>query len=187
MPGDSIEHPRQPLQGGQALPTVGVPHEELPALSLPLATTTGGQPPPVGTPDHAPDGPVMSREPQELRALGDLPHRDVAIFPTADQARAIRAPGHAQDPGRVRLSDPLVGRVPSGPQSRSKRLAVSPCMPRTHSPRSTSHSRSVPSSLPLSRWRLSGVKASPFTAAACPCSTVEEIPAFPCHSRIVWS
>src|SRR5258708_9796619 len=52
MPGDCIEHTRQPLQGGQALPTVGIPHEELPALS---ATTTGGQPPAVGTPDHAPD------------------------------------------------------------------------------------------------------------------------------------
>src|SRR2546429_2147002 len=62
MPGDGIEHTRQPLQGGQALPTVGIPHEELPALS---ATTTGGQPPPVGTPDHAPDGPVMFREPLE--------------------------------------------------------------------------------------------------------------------------
>src|SRR5207245_1014646 len=60
-------------------------------------------------------------------------------------------------------------------------------MTRTHSPRSTSHSSIVPSSLPLSRWRLSGVKASPFTAASCPCSTVKELPAFPCHSRIVWS
>src|SRR5438067_2858067 len=60
-------------------------------------------------------------------------------------------------------------------------------MTRTHCPPSTSHSRIVPSSLPLSSWRLSGVKASPFTAAACPCSTVEELPAFPCHSRIVWS
>src|SRR5438445_10315928 len=109
MPGDCIEHTRQSLQGGQALPTVGIPREELPALSLPLATTTGGQPPPVGTPDHAPDGPVMSREAQELRALGGLPHRDVPIFPTADQARAIRAPGHAPDPGGVRLSDPTLG------------------------------------------------------------------------------
>src|SRR6266849_6756794 len=62
-----------------------------------------------------------------------------------------------------------------------------PCMTRTHSPRSTSHSSIVPSSLPLSSWRLSGVKASPFTAAACPCSTVKELPAFPCHSRMVWS
>src|SRR6266851_2208807 len=99
MPGDCIEHTRQPLQGGQALPTVSIPHEEFPALSLPLATTTGGQSPPVGTPDHAPDGPVMSREPQELRALGDLPHRDVAIFPTADQARPVRAPGHPEEVG----------------------------------------------------------------------------------------
>src|SRR2546426_7166845 len=105
MPGDCIEHTRKPLQGGQALPTVGIPHEEFPALSA----TTGGQPPPVGAPDHAPDGPAMSRQPQELRALGGLPHRDVAICPTADQARAIPAPGHAQDPGGVRLSDPTVG------------------------------------------------------------------------------
>src|SRR6266436_7699732 len=109
MPGDCIEHTRQPLQGREALPTAGIPHEELPALSLPLATTTGGQPPPVGTPGYAPDGPVMTREAQELRALGDLPPRDVAIFPTADQARAIRAPGHAPDPGGVRLSDPTLG------------------------------------------------------------------------------
>src|SRR6266568_3477851 len=56
MPGDCIEHTRQPLQGGQALPTVSIPHEEFPALSA----TTGGQPPPVGAPDHAPDGPAMS-------------------------------------------------------------------------------------------------------------------------------
>src|SRR5207245_10836880 len=55
MPGDCIEHTRQPLQGGQALPTVGIPHEEFPALS---ATTTAGQPPPVRTPAHAPDRPV---------------------------------------------------------------------------------------------------------------------------------
>src|SRR5258708_7011106 len=60
-------------------------------------------------------------------------------------------------------------------------------MTRTHSPRSTSHNSRVPSSLPLSRWRLSGVKASPFTAAAGPCSPVKACPAFPCHSRIVWS
>src|SRR5260370_40407104 len=89
MPADCIDHTRHPLQGGHALPTVGIPHEQLPALS---ATPTGGQPPAVGTPDHPPDDPVMSREPQELRALGCLPHRDAAIFPTSDQTRAIRAP-----------------------------------------------------------------------------------------------
>src|SRR6266550_6210683 len=65
-PAQRRDHPRMPRKGVHALPAVGIPHEELPALSLPLATTTGGQPPPVGAPDHAPDGPAMSREPQEL-------------------------------------------------------------------------------------------------------------------------
>src|SRR5260370_5199054 len=101
-----MEQPPQPLQGGQALPTVGIPHEELPPLS---ATTTGGQPPPVGTPDHAPDGPVMFREALEQCAIRSVPHRDVPIFPTADQAPAIPAPGHAPDPGGALLSDPTVG------------------------------------------------------------------------------
>src|SRR6266702_4166094 len=43
-------------------------------------------------------------------------------------------------------------------------------MTRSDSPRSTSHSRSVPSSLPLSTLRLSGVKARPFTTALWPSS-----------------
>src|SRR5260370_6642456 len=60
-------------------------------------------------------------------------------------------------------------------------------MTRSDSPRSTSHSRSVPSSLPLSRWRLSGVKARPFTMALWPCSAARDVPSWPSHSRIVWS
>src|SRR5260370_17090346 len=37
----------------------------------------------------------------------------------------------------------------------------------------------VPSSLPLSRRRLSGVKAKPYTAARWPCSTPPALPSFP--------
>src|SRR6266700_8187248 len=60
-------------------------------------------------------------------------------------------------------------------------------MTRSDSPRSTSHSRSVPSSLPLSRWRLSGVKVRLYTSARWPCSTTRDVPSWPSHSRIVWS
>ena len=42
----------------------------------------------------------------------------------------------------------------------------------THCPLSMSHTRKVPSSLPLSRLRLSGVKARSYTPAVCPCSPV---------------
>src|SRR6266849_6403659 len=60
-------------------------------------------------------------------------------------------------------------------------------MTRSDSPRSTSHSRIVPSSLPLSRWRLSGVKARSFTTALWPSSAARALPSWPSHSRIVWS
>src|SRR2546422_5434830 len=39
----------------------------------------------------------------------------------------------------------------------------------------------------MSRLRLSGVKARPFTTALWPCSTTRELPSWPSHSRIVWS
>src|SRR5205814_2207453 len=60
-------------------------------------------------------------------------------------------------------------------------------MTRSDSPRSTSHSRSVPSPLPLSRLRLSGVKARPYTTALCPSSAARALPSWPSHSQIVWS
>src|SRR5947199_310160 len=60
-------------------------------------------------------------------------------------------------------------------------------MMRSDSPRSTSHSRSVPSPLPLSRLRLSGVKARPYTTALCPSSAARALPSWPSHSQIVWS
>src|SRR5438067_1164115 len=55
-----------------------------------------------------------------------------------------------------------------------------------HCPRSTSHNRRVPSSPPLSRWRLSGVKASPHTSAVWPCSAIRDVASFASHNRIVW-
>ncbi len=39
-PGQRRDHPRMPRKSMHALPTVGMPHEELPALSLPQATAT---------------------------------------------------------------------------------------------------------------------------------------------------
>src|SRR3989442_2266147 len=60
-------------------------------------------------------------------------------------------------------------------------------MMRTQYPLSTSHTRRVRSSLPLSRRRLSGVKAMLYTGAVCPCSTARELPGSASHSRIVWS
>src|SRR6266581_6940618 len=55
-----------------------------------------------------------------------------------------------------------------------------------HCHRSTSHNRRVPSSPPLSRWRLSGVKASPHTSAVWPCSAPRDVVSFASHNRIVW-
>src|SRR5947209_12016191 len=60
-------------------------------------------------------------------------------------------------------------------------------MMRTQYPLSTSHTRRVRSSLPLSRRRLSGVKAILYTGAVCPCSTARELPGSASHSQIVWS
>src|SRR5205823_9995253 len=60
-------------------------------------------------------------------------------------------------------------------------------MIRTHCPLSASHTRKVPSSLPLSRLRLSGVKAKPCTPAECPCSTARYLLLSTSQSQIVWS
>src|SRR5258708_16843544 len=101
--------------GRVALPTVGIPHEELPAVSLPVAAATRGKPEAIGAPGHAPDNPVMPLQPQLLRATPGVPHIDVAITAPADQLRAIRAPGHATGPGWVRTTHPpwvRLGHVP---------------------------------------------------------------------------
>src|SRR6266699_2834787 len=95
MPGDCIEHTRQPLQGGQALPTVGIPHEELPALS---ATTTGGQPLPVWTPGHAPEvGVGVVEVPQDLGtgSCGWVPQPDAPTPPARGEQSSIGTPCHA--------------------------------------------------------------------------------------------
>src|SRR5260221_6528119 len=90
-PGQRRDHPRMPRQGAitcppgrVALPTVGIPHEELPAVSLPVAAATRGQPGAIGAPGHAPDNPVMYLQPQLLRATPGVPHIDVAITAPAD-------------------------------------------------------------------------------------------------------
>src|SRR6266571_3732572 len=100
---ERLDGPLMRFSHPHALPAVDIPHEELPAL---FATTTGGQPHPIGAPGHARDGPVMPHQPQELQAIRGVPQVDVAIIAPADHPRAIGAPGHATDPGCVGLPDP---------------------------------------------------------------------------------
>src|SRR5207302_1399772 len=60
-------------------------------------------------------------------------------------------------------------------------------MTRSNSPLFVSHSCKVPSSQPLSKPRLSGVKARPYTTALWPCSTARVLLFSTSHSRIVRS
>src|SRR3989442_912351 len=60
-------------------------------------------------------------------------------------------------------------------------------MPPSDSPRPPPPSPPVPPSPPLSRLRLSGVKARLFTPELWPSSAARALPAWPSHSRIVWS
>src|SRR2546430_12739819 len=93
VPGDGRDDPRQPLQGGQALPTVGIPHEQLPP-GVPAATTSRSQPHPILAPGDAHDGPLMPRQLQQQPPISRVPHIDVAIIAPGNQAPAIRTPGH---------------------------------------------------------------------------------------------
>src|SRR6266700_1898398 len=104
MPGDCIDFPRQPLQGGQALPAAGIPHEE---LSTALAVTPGGQLRAIGAPGHRYDGPLMPYQPLEQAATPGVPHIDLPIFAASDQAGAIGAEGHPTDPDGQLLPDPV--------------------------------------------------------------------------------
>src|SRR2546421_2626085 len=102
-------HPRRLRQGSHPLPAVRLPHEQFPALSLPLAATSRGQPPPIGAPGHAPDSPRVSRQPLLLHAIRGVPHIYDAIIASTDQPRAVWTPGHATYPGRQLMPDPPVG------------------------------------------------------------------------------
>src|SRR5258708_21034646 len=101
-----IPSPPERLPGSVALPAVHLPHEQLPAVSLPLAATARGQPRAIGAPGHARDAPMMPLQPQQLRPLRCVPHIHVAIVTPADQPRPVRTPAHALDPGRERTSHP---------------------------------------------------------------------------------
>src|SRR5438034_2405963 len=95
-----------PFKGMYTLPTMRLPHEEYSALS-PAATR--GQPPPIGAPGHTHHDSLMSRQLLLLRAIGRIPQRDGAIITPAGHPRAIRAPGYAPEPGRVRTICPSQG------------------------------------------------------------------------------
>src|SRR5205807_4395898 len=115
-PGHGRDYPRMPHQGtipcppGRvALPALHLPHEELPALSLPLAAATRGQPRSIGAPGHARDDSMMPRQPEQLRPIRCVPHIHVAIITPTDQPRPVRTPGHATDPGRELTAQPALG------------------------------------------------------------------------------
>src|SRR6266487_2638283 len=125
-------------KGAQALPPVHIPQEHLPTASAPATT---GEPAAIGTPHHARNHATMSLQPLEQRAVGHLPDGHQPIRACTGEPFAIRTPGHVVEADR---------------------------MMRTHCSLATSHTRRVPSSLPLSRRWLSGVKAMLYTGAVCP-------------------
>src|SRR5207302_8507798 len=87
-PAQRRDHPRMPHKGMYTLSAVAIPHEQLPAVSLPLTAATRGQPGAIGTPGHTHDGPLMPRQRLEQPAIGGVPHIDVAIIAPGDQAGA---------------------------------------------------------------------------------------------------
>src|SRR5690242_11671447 len=93
------------FKGMHQLSTVRIPHEEFSALS---PTATRGQPP-IAAPGHTHHDSLMSHQLPLLRAIGRIPHTDGAIITPAGEERAIRAPGHAPEPGRVRTICPPQG------------------------------------------------------------------------------
>src|SRR6266513_2349129 len=100
-PGHCKGHPRMLRQGSHPLPAVRLPHEQFPALSLPLAATSRGQPPPIGAPGHAPDSPRVSRERLTQASGGDVPQLDRAIPAPAGKQAAIRSKGQSHHPVRM--------------------------------------------------------------------------------------
>src|SRR5438094_288015 len=98
-PGHCKGHPSMLRQGSHPLLAGRLPHEQFPALSLPLAATSRGQPPPIGAPGHAPDSPRVSRQPLLLHAIRGVPHIYDAIIASTDHPRAVRTPGHCEEDG----------------------------------------------------------------------------------------
>src|SRR5260370_37924545 len=99
VPGDGIDRPHQPLQGGQALPAAGIPHDELPAV---LAATPGGQLRAIGAPGHPtePDG-QLPPDPAKS-ACSHLPHQHATAQGGADHLDSRPGPRREQrgGPGR---------------------------------------------------------------------------------------
>src|SRR6266702_2630421 len=92
-----------------------------------------GQEPTIRTPRHALHKPAMSKQRALGYPAGGIPERHLSIFASANQEPPIRAPVEVVKRASVATHD-------------AKTL-------------STSHTRMVPSSLPLSRVWLSGAKA----------------------------
>src|SRR3989440_8046989 len=66
-PAQRRDHPRMLHKGMHRLSAVGsaagIPHEQIPAISLPLAAATRGKPGAIGAPGHARDASLMPRQP----------------------------------------------------------------------------------------------------------------------------
>src|SRR6266849_10465816 len=108
-PGQRRDHPRMPHKGMHRLSAVYIPHEQLPAVSLPLTAATRGQPGAIGAPGNARNASMMPRQPLELCPIRCVPHIHVAIITPADQPCPIGAEGHATDPGRELIAGPALG------------------------------------------------------------------------------
>src|SRR6266849_5440665 len=92
--------------GGQALPTLRIPDDELPSASAPAPT---GQPRPILTPCHARHHATMPLQLREQRAVGGLPQQDAAIIAATGQPGAVRTPRHTTDPAWLRTVHPAAG------------------------------------------------------------------------------
>src|SRR5256885_13448278 len=86
-PAQRRDHPRMLHKGMHRLSAVRIPHEQIPAISLPLAAATRGKPGAIGAPGHARDASMMPRQPLEQPAIRGVPHIHMAIITPTDQPR----------------------------------------------------------------------------------------------------
>src|SRR6266700_4183559 len=170
-------------KGAQALPPVHIPQEHLPTASAPATT---GKPAAIWTPHHGMEGVVGVvgvLEDLETGPGGWVPQPNGMVPPATGKILPIWTPSHSLHGQAMSVRYPgrrAVGHLPDGHQPiractgepfairTPGHVVEADRMMRTHCSLATSHTRRVPSSLPLSRRWLSGVKAMLYTGAVCP-------------------
>src|SRR5260370_19574937 len=100
IPGHRIHDSRMPRQDTHTLPARHLPHEHLPAISLPLAPSARGEPLSITAPGHVVHFDLMPREVLDRSPVRGVPHRDAAIITGTRQPRSVWTPRHSSDPGR---------------------------------------------------------------------------------------